>query len=233
VGYLLGFLPWIVFAVVSSFAWQWAALLAWTISVYFVVKNRRAGVRADAQILDFGAIAYFGALAVVAFADANSPLQAYESGLSSAWLALIAAVSLLVRRPFTLGIAKHRTAPEIWRTPAFHHTSTVLTSVWAAGFAFSAIGTLACEATGTGVWLRVVIQALALAVPATFTHRYVKAVRARSTAVQWVTSDDQPNRPRSLARWPPAGPRSPCSWPSRSHRYPYVIWVRSLPRALR
>src|SRR5205823_808436 len=47
VRYLLGFLPWIVFAVVSSFAWQWAALLALTVSVYFVVKNRRAGVRAE------------------------------------------------------------------------------------------------------------------------------------------------------------------------------------------
>jgi hypothetical protein len=191
-GYLLSFLPWIVFAAVSAFAWQWAALLALVISVCFVVKHRRAGVPADAQILDFGTIAFFGALAAVAFAAPDSPLQTYESGLSSAWLALIATVSLLVRRPFTLGIAKHRTAPEVWRTPAFHHTSIVLTSVWTAGFAFSAIGMLACEATGAGVWLRVVIQVLGLAVPAAFTHRYVQAVRARTTTHAGAAAQPRP-----------------------------------------
>lgn len=180
--YLRGFLPWIVFAAVSGFAWQWAALLALAISASLLLKDRRAGVTADAQILDFGTIAFFAALTAVAFAAPASPLQAYESGLSSAWLALIAAVSLLVRRPFTLGLAKRRTPPEIWRTTRFRHTSTVLTSVWTAGFALSAIGMLACEATGTSVWLRVVVQALGLAVPAVFTHRYVQAVRARAAA---------------------------------------------------
>jgi hypothetical protein len=179
VSYLRGFLPWIVFAAVSSFAWQWAALLALALSVLFVVKDRRAGVTADAQILDFGTIAYFGMLTVVAFADQHSPLQNYESGLSSAWLALIAAVSLLVRQPFTLGIAKRRTAPEIWRTAAFRRTSTVLTSAWAICFALSAVATLVCEATGAGELPRAIAQILGFAVPAIFTHYYVKAVRAR------------------------------------------------------
>lgn len=109
VSQLRGFLPWIVFSVVSGLAWQWAALVALAVGVVFLVKDRRAGAAAEAQILEFGTIAYFGALTAVAFADPHSPLRDYASGLSSAWLALIAASTLLVRRPFVLGIAKRRT----------------------------------------------------------------------------------------------------------------------------
>jgi hypothetical protein len=182
VGYLKGFLPWITFDAVSLFGSQWAALVALVMSAYLLVMARRAGVTADAQILDIGTIVYFGMLTAVAFAAPHSPLLNYESGLSSAWLALIAGVSLLVRQPFTLGIAKRRTPPEIWRTERFRRTSTVIARVWAISFAVGAVITLICEATGTGVVIRAAAQVLAFGVPATFTHRYVKNVRAQNTA---------------------------------------------------
>jgi hypothetical protein len=91
-------------------------------------------------------------------------------------------VSLLVRQPFTLGIAKRRTPPEIWRTAGFRHTSTVIAQVGAISFAAGAVITLICEATGAGVVIRAAAQVLAFGVPATFTHRYVKKVRAQNTA---------------------------------------------------
>ncbi|HWC80574.1 MAG TPA: hypothetical protein VG756_11480 [Pseudonocardiaceae bacterium] len=185
--YLRGFLPWIVFAVVSSVAWQWAALIALATSVFFMAKDRRAGVTADAQILDFGTIAFFGVLTVVAFAAPHSPLQTYESGLSSAWLALIAGVSLLVRQPFTLGIAKRRTAPQIWQTAAFHHRSTVVAAVWASSFAVSAVATFLCEATNASTLPRIIVQILGFGVPASFTHFYVKAARAAAAAADATT----------------------------------------------
>ena len=178
--YLRGFLPWIMFDAVSLFSSPLAALTALVMSAYFLVKDRLAGVTADAQILDFGSIVYFGALTAVSFADPHSPLLNYESGLSSAWLALIAWVSLLLRQPFTLGIAKRVTPPEVWRTTRFRRSSTVIARVWAISFTVSAITTLACEAAGTGQVLRAVVQVLAFGVPATFTHLYVKGVRARA-----------------------------------------------------
>ncbi|HEX3789748.1 MAG TPA: hypothetical protein VHW44_17915 [Pseudonocardiaceae bacterium] len=181
--YLRGFLPWIVFSVVSSFSWQWAALIALAMSSYALLKDRRAGVTADAQILDFGTIAFFALLTVVAFADPHSVLQTYESGVSSAWLALIAGVSLLVRQPFTLGIAKRSTTPEVWHTARFRHICTVLTSVWASSFAVSAVLTLSCEATDASEPLRVGVQVLGFVVPAAFTQYYVKKVRARAASV--------------------------------------------------
>ncbi len=181
-GYLKGFLPWITFDAVSLFGSQWAALTALVMSACFLVAARRAGAAADAQILDLGTIVYFGMLTAVAFAAPHSPLLNYESGLSSGWLALIAWVSLLVRRPFTLGIAKRRTPPEIWRTERFRRTSTVIAQVWAISFAVGGATTLICEATGTGVVIRAAAQVLAFGVPAAFTHWYVKSVRTRGTA---------------------------------------------------
>jgi hypothetical protein len=194
VGYLKGFLPWITFDAVSLFGSQWAALAALVMGVYFLVAARRAGVTVDAQILDVGTIVYFGALTVVAFTVPRSPLLNYESGLSSAWLALIAGVSLLVGRPFTLGIAKRRTPPGIWRTARFRRTSTVLARVWAVSFAVGAVITLVCEAAGTGVVVRAVVQVLAFGVPAVFTHHYVKNARAQGTATAGIVpaAGDQP-----------------------------------------
>lgn len=180
--YLRGILPWIVFAVVSSVAWQWAALLALATGVFFVVRDRRVGVTADAQILDFGTIVYFGLLAALAFADPHSPLQNYDNGLPGVWLALIAGVSLLVGRPFILGIARRRATPEVGATSVFRHTCTVLTVVWASGFAASGVGTLGCDVTNAGEAARVLVQVLGVVVPGAGTHYYLKKVRATAAA---------------------------------------------------
>lgn len=178
--YLRGFLPWIVFAALSGLAWQWAAVAALVLSVVFLLQDRRAGMSADAQILDFGTIGYFALLSVVAFADPRSVLQTYDSGVSSAWLALIAVAGLLVGRPFTLGIAKRRVAPAVWHTAGFRRVNTVVTSAWTIGFALSALGSLACEAAGSGDLSLTVVQALGFLAPAAFTRYYVKRVRAQA-----------------------------------------------------
>ncbi|MGQ4514396.1 hypothetical protein [Streptomyces sp. DW26H14] len=180
--YVRGFLPWIAFAAVSGVAWQWAALLSLAIGAFFLVKERRAGASADGQILDLGTVVYFTVLTVIAFADPHSPFQDYVSGASSAWLALIAGGSLLVGRPFTLGIAKRSAPPALWQNPVFIRTSTVLAGVWTAAFTLSAIATLLCEATGAGDALRILVQILGFAVPMAFTRHYVKKVRARAVA---------------------------------------------------
>jgi hypothetical protein len=173
-----------VFDMVSLVGSQWAALIALLLSAYFLITDRRAGVTADAQVLDFGSIVYFVLLTAAAFTAPHAAVLNYESGLSSAWLALIAGVSLLIRQPFTLGIAKRRTTPEVWNTPTFRHTSTVLARAWAISFAASAIGTITCEATDASATLSAVVQVLGFAIPATFTHFYVQAVRARVANLQ-------------------------------------------------
>jgi hypothetical protein len=183
VSQLRGFFPSIVFSAVSGLAWSWAALVSFALGALVLAKGRRVGVSADAQILEFGAVGYFGVLTAVAFVDPHAPVRDYASGLSSAWLALIAAVTLLVRRPFVLGIAKRRTPPAVWGTPVFRRTCAVLAGVWAVGFALSAVATLACEAAGSGMPSCVGAQIVGLGLPVVVSRFYVKGVRERVSGV--------------------------------------------------
>lgn len=107
--YVRTFLPWIVFAVLPSGQWQWAALAGLVAAVAVTVQQRRAGAGFDALIIEIGSAVFFAALTVIAFVDPHSGVHAYSAALSSATLALIAGVSLLVGKPFTLGIAKRST----------------------------------------------------------------------------------------------------------------------------
>ncbi|MDI5963380.1 hypothetical protein [Streptantibioticus silvisoli] len=179
--YLRGFLPWITFSVLSTVGWQWGAAAALAGSVLLLLSGRRRGTGGDAQILDFGTIAYFTALTAFAFADPHSPLQTYDGALSSAWLALIAWSSLAVRRPFTLGIARQRTAPEVWDTPLFRRTNVVITLVWTVSFSYAAAAGYLCDAHHAAGLLKAANQAVGFGVPACFTHWYSARVRARRT----------------------------------------------------
>jgi hypothetical protein len=177
-GYLRGFAPWIVFSVVSMVGWQWGALAALVATLVSIVLNRRAGARLDAQILDLGGLVYFAALTGIAFIDPTSPLQAIGSPLASAWLATIALFSLVIGRPFTLGIARRRVTAEVAANPKFLRVNLVISSFWTAGFAFQAI----VGFTVTGSLADVARQVIGLAVPLLLTRQYMARIRARQAA---------------------------------------------------
>ena len=170
--FLWGFLPWIAYGVVSALGWQWAAAIALVVAVVKLVRDR-----GSAQALDIGTVVYFAALTLLAFAAPDSPLQQHDGSLSSAWLALIAWTSLAVRQPFTLGIARQRTAPALWDTPVFRRTNTVITLVWTIAFTASAVAGFIAESSHAGLAVNVVIRVLGFGAPMWFTHRYAAKVR--------------------------------------------------------
>ncbi len=178
--YLRTFLPWIVFAVIPTNDWQWAALLAVAISVVGIARQTRAGHPLDAQILEIGSAVYFAALAVLAFSDPHSSLHPYIASLASGALGLIAGGSLAVGRPFTLGIAKQDIPREHWDNPLFIRANVVITAVWTASFAVGCVA-LAFLAHSS-VLARIVVQVAAFAIPLVFTIRYAAHVRARGRA---------------------------------------------------
>ena len=178
--YLRAFAPWIVFALVPSSAWQWAALFALALSVLGIVRRTRAGLPLDAQIIEIGTAAYFAALTALAFADPHTGLHTYTAALASGALGLIGLVSLAVRRPFTLGVAKQSTPREFWDNPVFLRTNVILTSVWTASFIVGCAALTALAHSSVG--LRSGVQAAAFAVPLVFTLRYVAHVQARAKA---------------------------------------------------
>ncbi|MFF0294576.1 hypothetical protein ACFYST_15110 [Kitasatospora sp. NPDC004614] len=178
--YLRTFLPWIVFAVIPSAQWQWAALAGLVVASAVILQQRRAGAAWDALIIELGSALYFAALAALAFADPHSGIRGYSATLSSACLAVIAGTSLLIGKPFTLGIAKRSTPPEIWPLKPFIRVNVIITSVWTAAFAITAVvlGVLAHAGHGHSL-ASLLVQLAGFAVPMVFTVRYVALVQSR------------------------------------------------------
>jgi hypothetical protein len=180
--YLRTFAPWIVYAVIPSAHWNWAALIALVLSIALIAQQTRAGRGLDAQIIELGSAVFFAVITVVAFVSPDSGLHPYTPALSSAALALIAGVSLAVRKPFTLGIAKQTTPREFWDQPLFIRTNVIITAVWTGCFAAGAIALAGLAHSGSTV--RTIVQIAAFAVPMVFTLRYVAHIQAKAAQLR-------------------------------------------------
>jgi len=180
--YLRGFVPWFVFAAVSTVGWQWGALAALVVGARLLMQDRARRIPANSLVLEISSLGYFVVLTAVAFSFPHSPVQHYVGACSFGWLAVTAWTSLAVRRPFTLGIAKRQAPEEFWHTPQFLRINDVITTAWAAGFALTSVAIAVCVAAGTNSMATITCQVIGFLAPAVFTNRYPKAVQARLTA---------------------------------------------------
>jgi hypothetical protein len=148
-GVFLGFVPWIVFSIVSGpSTWEWAALAALVCSLVLVVPDWRR--TRSMSVLDAAGIAFFAVMAVLALALDRASLQPLEDRaqlLSSVVIAVVAFGSLAVGRPFTEYYAKQTTPREYWQSPDFRRINRVLTAVWGGVFVLVAL----CDAAA-GWW---------------------------------------------------------------------------------
>lgn len=176
--YLRGFIPWLVYAAVSTAGWQWGALAGLAVAVALLIADRAAGLSLEYRVLEYGTIVFFTALTALAFARPDSGLKMYGSALSMGWLALIAWVSIAVRRPFTMGIARRMAPPEVWHTPLFRRINVVLTAAWALSFTVTAIAQAAASVYGWPVVVSVLIQVAGFVLPVRFTAAYPERARA-------------------------------------------------------
>ena len=100
-------------------------------------------------------------------------------------LAAVALISLAVRKPFTLGIAKQTTPREYWDQPAFLLVNMIITSVWAASFVVTATAAALIAHAGDGHETAIMIAQIAgIVVPVVFTRHYVAHVQAKAEAAQ-------------------------------------------------
>jgi uncharacterized membrane protein len=178
--YLRTFAPWIAFAVFPAGEWQWAALVALAICVVGITRQTRSGVPAGAQIIEIGSAVFFAALTALAFADPHTALRPYTPSLASGALGLIAGISLALRRPFTLGIARQTTPREHWNSPLFIRANVIITAVWTASFLIG--GVILAFLAHSSPYVVGAVQVAAFAVPMVFTVRYVARARARGQA---------------------------------------------------
>ncbi|MDI5973397.1 hypothetical protein POF50_029315 [Streptomyces sp. SL13] len=174
------FLPWIAYAVVGAVTdWRWGALAGLVLGGYQLLALRRAGRGWDSAVIQVCSVVYFVLVAAVAFHDPHSSLHAYARGASCLWLAAAAWGSLLLRRPFTLGIAKLDVPAQYWSSPAFYRVNAVVTTVWAAAFTVTGLLLLALHGDTRPA---LAINIAGFVIPAVFTTRYTAAARARRDA---------------------------------------------------
>jgi hypothetical protein len=133
-GYVLGFLPWIVYWIlVGNVAFELALLVALGIAAVGLVVGRIR--HAPPTTLDVGSLAVFVVLAVVAFVVPDDVLERWIQPLGNAGLLLIVLGGLAVRRPFVLDYARASVDAVTARTDGFRAVTTAMTWLWAGLFA--------------------------------------------------------------------------------------------------
>jgi hypothetical protein len=175
--YLLGFAPWILYAILSS-NWRLAMSVAAVAAAVLVVRQIRGH---DVDLLTPVTLVFFAVMAAVALADPSSGLHHWTPALSSATLAVIAFGSLAARQPFTLSFARKEVPEELWGSPIFLRTNDIITAAWAVAFALSAaLCALIIHVSPKDSTAVVVVQVLGFVVPMVFTRRYSASVKAAS-----------------------------------------------------
>lgn len=146
----LGFLPWVLFAVLCRRDTLQAAVVAGLIGALLVsVPGILAG---RPKLLELGTIAFFAIFVLVVFAvdpGADDFLNRYGRAIATAGLALIASITLLIGKPFTEQYAREQVDPSLWETARFKVLNRRFTAAWAAVFAVMACSHVVAGAIDT------------------------------------------------------------------------------------
>jgi len=131
---LLGFAPFLAFAVATSLGHLLVGLVAATvIAAAFVVRDA-IGPAHRPKLLETGTLLLFGALtAYVALSGAAMPIPLVRLVVDGG-LFVIVALTLLARRPFTMDYAKKTVDPALWQSPRFVRTNMTISAAWAFAF---------------------------------------------------------------------------------------------------
>lgn len=133
-GILLGFAPFIAFAVLNGLLGATGALtIAAAVSAALILWNLRRGLAP--KLLEAGTVVLFGGLALYALAGGPTGSLFVTRLCVDTGLLVIVLASLALRRPFTLQYAREQTPREFWDRPEFLRANDVITAAWALAFA--------------------------------------------------------------------------------------------------
>jgi len=174
---ILQFAPWLAFVVVSDVAdWRLglAAGLIATVVAILASKPRRVGVLNAAMIVFFVAV---GAFALIRPA---SGLQDWAGTISTAWIAVVSATSILLGRPFTLDFSRDGVTPEIAASKLFLDINRTIAWVWTGAFAVMAASRAIANAA-SAPWLATALTVVVLVGAIKFTKAYPDRAVAAAT----------------------------------------------------
>ncbi|GIF99388.1 hypothetical protein [Catellatospora citrea] len=179
----LGFVPWIIFWVVSGpSTWEYAAGGALVAALILLIPSHERG---RIKLLEIVSVLFFGALTIAGLVLDHSRLlwlEEYAQAISSAVLAVVVLGSLAFT-PFTEQYAREQVPQQFWSTPQFKHVNRTLTLVWGLTFAVCAVlGMFAQPDHGGSAWLNWIIPIAVLVGAFKFTAWYPERVKADARA---------------------------------------------------
>ncbi|MBI2703961.1 MAG: acyl-CoA thioesterase/BAAT N-terminal domain-containing protein [Actinobacteria bacterium] len=130
-GIFAGFAPWIVYWILvgnASFVTSVLVALGLSLANNLVALARHR----TPKILEIGSTAVFALFLAIGLAGQKQFIEQWIQPLGNFGFFAIVAVSLAMRKPFTIQYAEEQTPPELWDTDGFRYVNYFLTWVWAA-----------------------------------------------------------------------------------------------------
>jgi hypothetical protein len=184
-GILLGFLPFVAFALTSAWLGATKALfLGAATSAALMIRSRMK--KGTPKILEGGTFFLFLVLAVYSSLAGHAlSIVGVRLCVDTGLFAIVLA-SLLARRPFTLQYAREQAPREVWDSPAFLRTNYVISGAWLIAFFVIVVAEAALVfAPDVPERVGIVVVVLALLGGAGFTAWYSKRAKHHEpTAVQ-------------------------------------------------
>ena len=132
---LLSFVPYFVFGfILDDVPVPLACLVAAAVGLAIALGDRLLRGH-SLKLLDGGTIAIFVIVALIAAFLRPGLQPTWVWVATNAGLLAISAVSLAIRRPFTLQYAREQVEPELWNSPVFLAVNDRITAAWAVAFA--------------------------------------------------------------------------------------------------
>jgi hypothetical protein len=187
---VVGFLPFILFALLSRLSTDLALWIAFAAS--FVVTIRDFVESPSLRLLDAASLLLFALLALIRGFDPTLSLAAVRF-LSELVLLIVLAASLILRRPFSLEYARLDPKEAGWPPALFLRVNYQVSSAWTAAFAVMAAADGAVAFTQSlPLYASIALSIAALAASVTFTLRYPAGIAKRATLPQAAPGDTVP-----------------------------------------
>jgi len=132
---ILGFLPFLAFALISAAGYSKLALLAGAVIAGVGIVRDATSPGKKPKTLEVGTFILFSALAIVAWLAGVDLSVALVRICVDAGLLVIVLATIAIGRPFTLEYAKERISPSQWTNASFVETNKVISGVWGTAFA--------------------------------------------------------------------------------------------------
>ena len=183
-GTLLGFAPFVAFALVERWLGIFPGLLAGAVVVAVLLV--RARIRGQTpKLLELGSLILFGGLAIYSAVRGPSWSIVGVRLAVDVGLLIIIVASLALRRPFTLQYAREQVPREVWAHPLFTRVNYLITAVWALALVVIVSADLIFVYLPQIPFLYGIVGTAAALIAATlFSTLYPKRVRERFRAQQ-------------------------------------------------